>query len=52
MCAPYIDEVVFRATDDVLTVSAEGGLYLTTSVQITFVLTRQLMVLQVVQPHT
>ena len=38
MCAPYVNEVVLRSTDDVLAISAEGGLDLAAGVQITFVL--------------
>lgn len=52
MRVPYVDEVVFRAADNVLTIPTEGGLDLATSIQITFVLAGQLMVFQVVQPHT
>lgn len=51
MCLPDVDKVILRATDNVLTISTEGGLNLAAGVQTTLVLAGQFMVLQVVETH-
>ena len=49
MCFPDVNEVVFGATNDVLSITTEGALDLATGIQATLVLARELMVLQVVE---